>query len=82
MDAPATAATVTGPVYGVTAAARRAGCSPSYVHRLIKQGRVRPSLPSADGPRRLSERSEPDPAAGALWPARAGRISRSGAAPT
>ena len=56
MDTTTTAATFTGPVYGVTAAARRVGCSPSYVHRLIKQGRVRPSVPSADGRRLLSER--------------------------
>ena len=56
MDPVATAATFSGPVYGVTAAARKAGCSPSYVHRLIKQGRVVPSVPSADGRRLLSER--------------------------
>ena len=56
MKTVATAATFSGPVYGVTAAARRVGCSPSYVHRLIKQGRVVPSVPSADGRRLLSER--------------------------
>ena len=56
MDTVTTLATFNGPVYGVTAAARRVGCSPSYVHRLVKAGRVKPSVPSADGRRLFSER--------------------------
>ena len=56
METTTTAATFSGPVYGVTAAARRVGCSPSYVHRLVKAGRVRPSVPSADGRRLFDER--------------------------
>ena len=48
--------TTSGPIYTITAAASAARCSPSWVHRLIKEGKLRPSVAVAGGRRMLSER--------------------------
>jgi hypothetical protein len=42
-------------VYTITDASRRLNVSPSYLHRLIKTGRVRPSVPTGDGRRMLTD---------------------------
>ena len=52
--------TTTGPIYTITRAAHEARCSPSWVHRLIRTGQLRPSVAVVGGRRMLSERDVAD----------------------
>ena len=45
-----------GTIFTITRAAQEARCSPSWVHRLIREGKLRPSVAVAGGRRMLSER--------------------------